>query len=155
MSLSRPGFDSFTIMAPSEEIPAGNHGTGRGLHRLRQRRLADIFLVNGMDWPGHVQKHSTPRLYHNNHDGTFTDVTHKLARRRTVWNGRASVTTITTASTIFSSPPTGRAAFFTTTATARSRMSHKKRACWGPRIQHQRRLGGLRQGRPSGLVVGN
>src|SRR5713226_7374463 len=37
----------------------------------------DIFLVNGMDWPGHVQKHSTPRLYHNNHDGTFTDVTHK------------------------------------------------------------------------------
>jgi hypothetical protein len=37
----------------------------------------DIFLVNGMDWPGHAQKHSTPRLYHNNHDGTFTDVTHK------------------------------------------------------------------------------
>ncbi|MDP9146644.1 MAG: VCBS repeat-containing protein, partial [Acidobacteriota bacterium] len=37
----------------------------------------DIFLVNGMDWPGHTQKHSTPKLYHNNHDGTFTDVTHK------------------------------------------------------------------------------
>jgi hypothetical protein len=37
----------------------------------------DIFLVNGMDWPGHVQKHPTPKLYHNNHDGTFTDVTHK------------------------------------------------------------------------------
>jgi hypothetical protein len=37
----------------------------------------DIFLVNGMDWPGHAQKHSTPKLYHNNHDGTFTDVTHK------------------------------------------------------------------------------
>jgi enediyne biosynthesis protein E4 len=37
----------------------------------------DIFLVNGMDWPGHGQKHSMPRLYHNNHDGTFTDVTHK------------------------------------------------------------------------------
>jgi hypothetical protein len=37
----------------------------------------DIFLVNGMDWPGHVQKHSTPKLYHNNHDGTFSDVTHK------------------------------------------------------------------------------
>ena len=34
----------------------------------------DIFLANGMDWPGHVQKHSTPKLYHNNHDGTFTDV---------------------------------------------------------------------------------
>src|SRR3981189_3387664 len=24
----------------------------------------DIFLVNGMDWPGHVQKHSRPQLYH-------------------------------------------------------------------------------------------
>ena len=37
----------------------------------------DIFLVNGTNWPGHVQKHTTPKLYHNNHDGTFTDVTHK------------------------------------------------------------------------------
>ncbi|HKM84261.1 MAG TPA: CRTAC1 family protein [Candidatus Acidoferrum sp.] len=37
----------------------------------------DIFIVNGMDWPGHGSKHSTPKLYHNNHDGTFTDVTHK------------------------------------------------------------------------------
>ena len=37
----------------------------------------DIFLVNGTDWPGHVAKHTTPKLYHNNHDGTFTDVTHK------------------------------------------------------------------------------
>ncbi|HEY2458552.1 MAG TPA: CRTAC1 family protein [Candidatus Acidoferrum sp.] len=37
----------------------------------------DIFLVNGTDWPGHPSKHSTPKLYHNNHDGTFTDVTHK------------------------------------------------------------------------------
>jgi hypothetical protein len=37
----------------------------------------DIFLVNGTNWPGHIQKHTTPKLYHNNHDGTFTDVTHK------------------------------------------------------------------------------
>jgi enediyne biosynthesis protein E4 len=37
----------------------------------------DIFLVNGSDWAGHTQKHTTPKLYHNNHDGTFTDVTHK------------------------------------------------------------------------------
>jgi len=37
----------------------------------------DIFIVNGTDWPGHGSKHSTPKLYHNNHDGTFTDVTHK------------------------------------------------------------------------------
>ena len=37
----------------------------------------DIFIVNGTDWPGHAAKRSTPKLYHNNHDGTFTDVTHK------------------------------------------------------------------------------
>jgi enediyne biosynthesis protein E4 len=37
----------------------------------------DIFLVNGTDWPGHANKHTTTKLYHNNHDGTFTDVTHK------------------------------------------------------------------------------
>jgi enediyne biosynthesis protein E4 len=37
----------------------------------------DIFVVNGTNWPGHPAKHSTPKLYHNNHDGTFTDVTHK------------------------------------------------------------------------------
>ena len=37
----------------------------------------DIFLVNGMDFPEHVRRHSTPRLYRNNRDGTFTDVTSK------------------------------------------------------------------------------
>jgi hypothetical protein len=37
----------------------------------------DIFLANGIDWPGHVRRHTTPKLYHNNHNGTFTDVTHK------------------------------------------------------------------------------
>ena len=37
----------------------------------------DIFFVNGQDWSGHKQHVSTPALYHNNHDGTFTDVTRK------------------------------------------------------------------------------
>jgi hypothetical protein len=44
----------------------------------------DILLVNGMDWPAKVhgkegpsprQRRSTLRLYHNNRNGTFTDVT--------------------------------------------------------------------------------
>jgi hypothetical protein len=36
----------------------------------------DIFFVNSMDWPGHKSGgKSYPALYHNNHDGTFTDVT--------------------------------------------------------------------------------
>jgi hypothetical protein len=37
----------------------------------------DIVLVNGEDWPGHTKTPSTLKLYHNNHDGTFTDVTRK------------------------------------------------------------------------------
>jgi hypothetical protein len=35
----------------------------------------DILFVNGMDWPGHTRKHTTLALYHNNQNGTFTDVT--------------------------------------------------------------------------------
>ena len=35
----------------------------------------DILLVNSMDWPGHKSGRSFPALYHNNRDGTFTDVT--------------------------------------------------------------------------------
>jgi hypothetical protein len=35
----------------------------------------DILLINSMDWPGHSKGKSFPALYHNNHDGTFTDVT--------------------------------------------------------------------------------
>ena len=37
----------------------------------------DILLVNGQDWPGHHQSTSTLKLYHNNRNGTFTDVTAK------------------------------------------------------------------------------
>jgi enediyne biosynthesis protein E4 len=36
----------------------------------------DIVLVNGEDFPGHPHSGATTlKLYHNNHDGTFTDVT--------------------------------------------------------------------------------
>jgi hypothetical protein len=37
----------------------------------------DILLVNGMDWPDHRKQRSTLRLYRNNRDGTFTDVTRR------------------------------------------------------------------------------
>jgi hypothetical protein len=35
----------------------------------------DILLINGMDWPGHKRQRSTMRLFRNNRNGTFTDVT--------------------------------------------------------------------------------
>jgi hypothetical protein len=37
----------------------------------------DILLINGMDWPGHKRSRTALQLYHNNRDGTFTDVTHR------------------------------------------------------------------------------
>ena len=35
----------------------------------------DIFFVNGLNWPERSGPSSTPHLYRNNRDGTFTDVT--------------------------------------------------------------------------------
>jgi hypothetical protein len=35
----------------------------------------DILLVNGTDWPGHKRKTSTLKLYRNNRNGTFSDMT--------------------------------------------------------------------------------
>jgi hypothetical protein len=37
----------------------------------------DILLVNGADFPGHKTRRTTMKLYHNNGNGTFTDVTAK------------------------------------------------------------------------------
>jgi enediyne biosynthesis protein E4 len=35
----------------------------------------DILLLNGCDWPGHKKNRTTLRLYRNNRNGTFSDVT--------------------------------------------------------------------------------
>jgi hypothetical protein len=35
----------------------------------------DILLVSGKDWPGHQRQRSTLKLFRNNRNGTFTDVT--------------------------------------------------------------------------------
>ncbi len=35
----------------------------------------DILLMNGMEWPGHKHERSTLKLYRNNRNGTFSDVT--------------------------------------------------------------------------------
>jgi enediyne biosynthesis protein E4 len=36
----------------------------------------DILLVNSMDWAGHKRQRSTLKLFRNNRNGTFSDVTH-------------------------------------------------------------------------------
>ncbi|HKI10862.1 MAG TPA: CRTAC1 family protein [Candidatus Acidoferrum sp.] len=35
----------------------------------------DVLLVNSMDWPGHKRQRTTMKLYRNNRNGTFTDLT--------------------------------------------------------------------------------
>src|SRR5678815_5450544 len=37
----------------------------------------DILITNGTDWPGRPKTASTPKLYRNNGNRTFTDVTAK------------------------------------------------------------------------------
>jgi hypothetical protein len=37
----------------------------------------DILFANGQNWPGTPTTNSTLKLYHNNHDGTFTDTTQR------------------------------------------------------------------------------
>jgi len=52
-------------------------GPGRAFIDYDNDGWPDILLINGENWPGHAGPQSTPKLYHNNHDGTFTDVTQK------------------------------------------------------------------------------
>jgi hypothetical protein len=35
----------------------------------------DLFFTNGKDWPGQHRRAATLQMFHNNHNGTFTDVT--------------------------------------------------------------------------------
>ena len=43
----------------------------------------DILLINGMDWPGHKRERSTLKLYRNNRNGTFSDVSAVMDPART------------------------------------------------------------------------
>lgn len=52
-------------------------GSGVGFIDYDKDGWQDILLVNGTDFAGHGDRHTTMALYHNNHDGTFTDVTRK------------------------------------------------------------------------------
>src|SRR5262249_4395071 len=50
-------------------------GPGRAFLDYDGDGWQDVLLVNGMEWPGHKRTRSTLRLYRNNRNGTFTDVT--------------------------------------------------------------------------------
>ena len=109
----------------------------------------DIFLVNGMDWPGHAAKHSTPKLYHNNHDGTFTDVTHKAGLDvGTVRHGRGRRRLRQRRLRRSVRHRHGPEPSLPQQRQRNVHRRHPESRPAGPEgIQHQRRMGGLRQGR--------
>ena len=51
----------------------------------------DILIVNSMNWPGDKPSHSTPHLYHNNRNGTFTDVTKESGLEHEIYGMGVSV----------------------------------------------------------------
>ena len=77
ISPSRRAFSSSTTTPLRQEILARNHGPRRRFHRLRQRRLAGHFPRQRHQLARPTRETLHPKLYHNNHNGTFTDVTHK------------------------------------------------------------------------------
>ena len=62
-------------------------GSGVAIFDYDNDGWPDIFLVNGTVLHGEVQKDSKPtsHLFHNNHDGTFTDVTAHAGLTDTAW----------------------------------------------------------------------
>ncbi len=61
-------------------------GTGVAIFDYDNDGWPDIFIVNGTKVEGFAPgKAPTSHLYHNNHDGTFTDVTEKAGLRHTGW----------------------------------------------------------------------
>jgi len=60
-------------------------GTGVAIFDYDNDGWPDIFLVNGTSLDASAGKTPTSHLYHNNHDGTFTDVTIKAGLTHTGW----------------------------------------------------------------------
>ena len=61
-------------------------GTGVAIFDYDNDGWPDIFIVNGTTLrPSPSAKPPTSHLYHNNHDGTFTDVTEKAGLTHTGW----------------------------------------------------------------------
>jgi hypothetical protein len=69
--------------------------TGSGVAVLDYDRdgWPDVYLVNGdaLDSQGHEKTSPTGHLYHNNHDGTFTDVTRSAGLTASGWGQGACV----------------------------------------------------------------
>jgi len=102
-------------------------GNGVALFDYNNDGLLDIFMVNGssfelLDNPGLPRTSS--RLFRNNGDGTFTDVTRQSGLINEGWGMAAAAADFdTTVIPIYLSPTLGLMPYFITTATVRLRTS--------------------------------
>jgi len=99
--------------------------------------MADIYFTNAptIEMALHG-KTSLGALYHNNHDGTFTDVTQKAGLTKPcLAMGGAVGTTTTTGGPIFTLPASAATYSITIMATARSRMQRPKRGGGWPVVR--------------------
>ena len=110
--------------------------------------LLDIYLVNGAEMPSLVKTGPKyyNRLFHNNGDGTFTDVSEQAAspEQGMAWASRWATTT-TTATPTCLWPTSTAINSSTTTATARSPTSPQKRA-WPAPMHHGRKMWSIAAG---------
>ncbi len=78
---------SHTMGAPDKALICDVNGSGVGLIDYDNDGWLDIYLVNGSNFPALDGKQEPPHaaLFHNNHDGTFTDVAAKAGVTNDRW----------------------------------------------------------------------
>jgi hypothetical protein len=92
---SAAGLDKFHHRSggPEKKAILETPGSGAALLDYDNDGWLDIYLVNGSTFPALAGKEAPPRamLFHNNHDGTFTDVTDKAGVSNDRWGFGAVV----------------------------------------------------------------
>ena len=82
-----------TMGTPEKSYILESLGSGVGLIDYDNDGWLDIYLVNGSTYPAEAGKAPAPHaaLFHNNHDGTFTDVTAKAGVANDRWGYGAAI----------------------------------------------------------------
>src|SRR5712671_383378 len=85
----KSGLDKFKHVSgtPEKNLILEAPGSGAAIFDYDNDGWSDIYLVNGSTFDALRGKENPPRaaLYHNNHDGTFTDVTEKAGVANERW----------------------------------------------------------------------
>jgi hypothetical protein len=91
----KSGLDKFQHVSgtPEKNLILEAPGSGVAIFDYDNDGWPDIYLVNGSTFDALSGKEKPPRaaLYHNNHDGTFTDVTEKAGVANERWGFGAAV----------------------------------------------------------------